>query len=376
MNSQKDYDRFFRQRFPDVRHAMAAVYLWGLPLMEAGRLGKLIIASTDQWQKTVFMDRHTVAKALEDLHKLDLVEYTPGKVGLNKIGAKVRRRTMEEIMTLCPRVILDKFVPSDLAKLAEVLTERGLPWGNEIVFPQWSVQCTGRIGPSKGPPAGKSKSERQEAFLASLKPGEILTEHDLKSAEPTILMHELARLGYWKAPEGMTDIYQVMADAERIDRSKAKRLFMRTSYTRAQRIIPKAYWPAELRSLFEAINLYRDYLWELWPATNEHHRQIYTLSGRMIQHDGRKRMHRGRVLSWRLQGTVADIIMPAVRKLIQAERKDELRFYCQFHDSVIYATRRDVNQMQFQRHLETEIEALGIQMDIETKQLPNPTSHV
>jgi hypothetical protein len=68
--------------------------------------------------------------------------------------------------------------------------------------------------------------------------------------------------------------------------------------------------------------------------------------------------------------------MPAVRKLIQAERKDELRFYCQFHDSVIYATRRDVNQMQFQRHLETEIEALGIQMDIETKQLPNPTSHV
>ena len=373
MTSRKEYDRFFRQRFPDVRYAMAAVYLWGLAEMEAGETGKLIVKSLDKWAQRVWMDRHTVGKALTDLHRLNLVEYKEGKAGLNKIAAEVRRRTMEEIQTLCPRDILNKFVPPDLAELADLLTRRGLPWGSEIVYPQWSVQRTGRIGARGAPPAGKSRTERQEAFLASLKPGEVLVEHDLKSAEPTIMIHELMRLGLWSPEVGIKDVYQLLADVEHIDRSKAKRKFMATAYTRAQRIQPKASWPVELRSLFKAVNEYRDHLWNQWPATDDQPRHAYTLGGRKILHDGRTRMHRGRVLSWRIQGTVVDIVMPCVRELIQADVRGEIRFYCQFHDSVIYAVQGGPDTTRYLNVIQTGIDALGIRLKIETKRQQDQT---
>jgi hypothetical protein len=374
MTTRKEFDRYFRQHYPDVRHAVGAIYLWGLPELEAERTGRVIVDSLDRWASITLLDRHTVRKALSDLHQLNLVEFLPGKAGLGKEASIVRRRTSDEIKTLSPREVLEKYIPADLEQLAQLLTERGVPWYKGNVHPLWSVQRTGRIGAKGAPPAGISKEARHAGFLASLDRNEELVEIDIKSAEPSILMHELVRLGLWTKPEPGYDVYGVLGEAEGIDRKQAKRRFLKAAYSPA-RVLADPRWPREVHSLVFAVNRYRDHLWLQCPPTAEQHRHIYTIGGRKMLHDGRSRMHRGKLLAWRLQGTVADVIMPITKGLIEKEKEGEYRFYCQNHDSIVSATRRDETTLQIRDQIVREINNLGLELEVQITRNTAPPPH-
>lgn len=327
--------------------------------MEARVSTNRVVASLDQWAAEARLDRATVSKALRALHALGLIEYTPGRAGLHRKACEVRRRNVDEVVAHCPREILERFTPPDFSALADALRARGVPWGSGTVFPRWNVQITGRIGPSGAPPAGVTKAERLHGFLAALRTGETLYDIDIRAAEPSILLHELRRLNQC-AGRNAADIYESLSRAAGCNRDRAKRLFQSVIYSKAMRVIPPHDWPPFLRDLIKAVDTYRNDLWTRGAPSKGLPRFTHTVGGRRILHDGQKRMHRGRLLSWRLQGTVADIVMKTVAVILRDERELGVRFFCQAHDSIVFAAADETRAVAVQDLMLREATQLGI----------------
>ena len=368
-----ELEAFVRRHFRDLDKTPWNLYMLALPTLEQRQkvgYGNTVVASQDQWAQACHFSRPATAKGLRTLNACGLIHLTPGDNGLvtgKRLASRVRRCSIEEIRSLCPREILEHFTPPDAEQLADVLNQRGVPWHGKTETPHWFVTVSGRIESEDAiykKEGHNTRQERNRAFVASLNPGEVLLNADFSAAEPSVLCHDLQRLGWLSRPVDPASIYDAILKAASVNRGGAKMLFNPYSRRERHRFIPAnkdgakqlfntiAYSPCRrlvippewdlppdhfLRDLIPALERYREHLWQYGKETPDAPRQVVTLTGRRIEHDRKTRMHRGKPIAWRAQGTVADVLLSTIPTVLEAEREGRCRFFFQAHDALFVA---------------------------------------
>ncbi len=84
----------------------------------------------------------------------------------------------------------------------------------------------------------------------------------------------------------------------------------------------------------EDLTAYKEKLWAIGKPRSKKRRFVNTLSGRKIEADRGKAAYRGQILSWQIQGTVADILNAACLKIIEQEPSKGWKLCFPEHDSV------------------------------------------
>lgn len=83
----------------------------------------------------------------------------------------------------------------------------------------------------------------------------------------------------------------------------------------------------------EALTAYKEKLWTAGTPHGKQRRFTNTLTGRKIEANRGARVHRGQVLSWQIQGTVADILNAACLKIIGLETSKHWKLCVPEHDA-------------------------------------------
>jgi len=376
LEPRDEVEAFVRRHLRDMDSTAYCLYMLALPTLERQQdgYGKPVLASQDSWAQACHFSRPATAKGLRTLAACGLIHLTPGDNGLvtgKRLASKVRRCSIEEIRSLCPREILERFAPPDAERLADVLNRRGVPWHGETISPHWFTTNTGRIESKEAiyrTEGHNTRQERNRAFVASLKPGEVLLNSDYSAAEPSILCHDLQRLGLLTRPVDPANIYEAILKAASVNRGGAKmlfnpyarrqktrfisanrdgakQLFNAIAYSPCRRLVIPQEWdlPPDhfLRDLIPALERYREHLWKHGRDTPDAPRHVVTLTGRRIEHDRKTRMHRGKPIAWRAQGTVADVLLSTIPAILEAEREGRCRFFFQAHDALFVAVPKD-----------------------------------
>ena len=322
---------------------MAHCYFLGLPALELSTgagVGGWVCASYDKWAQATYCSKKTARQALAEkcgLTDLGLVDLIGGD-HRKRLATKIRRRDIEELRTLIPRERLNRFVPPEAAFLAERLESIGIQWGQKCLLPTHRAKKTGRIYMSNPNLQNKSEAERIDQLCQSLASDEILTYTDYSQGEPTILLHTLRENSLWEDPKNPSDIYNDLASHRRMPRKEAKQDLLKHIYSPLREIAAPPEWELPpghyITDLFNAVNAYRLRLWGLEVRQRA---VLVTLLSRRIFADPRERIHRGKLLSWRLQGTLADIFNLALTSVLDAHDKGEIRFLLQLHDGIYAA---------------------------------------
>jgi len=357
------------------------VYFNALPHLETikpkSAYGAKVLASEDDWCMASGHNRRTVHKALVDLAARGPISLTPGDNGRTtgkRKAAIVRRNSIAEIQTACPREVLTAFVPADAEQLCAILNERGIPWHGQTIKPRWTVQRTGRIGYGGSimvQPGHNTKAARIEAFRASLRPGERLIEADFSSAEPSLLCHELEQNNLIPPGIDPAKIYSEIQRAAKSSRDDAKTRFQKTVYSPYPNLYVPEAWNLEqghfLREVISGAERYRNRLWDQGKPTKDQPRHVHTATGRLIQGVSRERIHRGKVLAWRLQGTIADIFLSIIPAVLEAEQRGECRLFLPLHDA-LYVSVPEGSTFNPARLMQEKAAELGLPLKVTTKE--------
>jgi len=198
----------------------------------------------------------------------------------------------------------------DAHRLATALSDRAFRFGDKTIKPIWTVGQTGRVTASK--PAVQNTKGKHTARVAGLRSGlesgDCLVHVDIKSAEPSLIKHLL------NIPSER-DLYAEYIAATGCERDDAKQAVNTLAYCRnAMRCF--AHWPIaaqdQLRDYVEKLDVYKAGLWTECQKT----RSVTTLTGRPIKAREGERLHPGRIMNWRIQGTVADVVNAACLSLL------------------------------------------------------------
>lgn len=342
-------ERFVKRHFPDLTSIQACLYFIGLPELERrnGKIGREFLEAEDDWAKTSFCSRQSVGKNLQKLAVHGLIRYEPGNNGKTEGSSrkltKVRRCSLEELKSPENHDASYRFIPAELERIAERLEIHGVPWHKEIITPRWTVGITGRFTHSNSKLTKRgtnTKDARLKAFLGALKPNEILYEIDWSSAEPTVLIDALKKRALLPPEFLFDDIYELIQKSRGLTRSKAKVVFNKVlTYGTQTKIRVPPDWPQDERliTLATAIDTYRNELFEKGKRTGSTRRHTHTLLGRRMQVPPHVRSHRGLILSWHIQGTVADLFGRVVEQFLDDEAKGLCRFFFPCHDAVYLA---------------------------------------
>jgi hypothetical protein len=261
-----------------------------------------------------------------------LCEIKIGEPILNgKEATRLRRYSLRELMNDEPSRKLIDPAPADARELAKILFSRTFVYGNAPACrPSWNVLKTGRVQSAKPNVQGDPKTRRTEKLCAGLQPGQVLIYADYKAAEPTLIQKAI---GY----SFDSDPYDTAADLLGIDRRKAKQKINALAYMPDSK---KAltFWncpPAEefFRDYAEALQTYKEKIFEIGQPRNKRRRYVHTLTGRKIEADRGKAPHRGQVLAWQIQGSVADALNTACLKIIELETSKHWKFCAPLHDA-------------------------------------------
>jgi hypothetical protein len=147
----------------------------------------------------------------------------------------------------------------------------------------------------------------------------VLIYADYKRAEPTLIQQVI---GY----RFEADPYQTAADLLGIDRDSAKKKVNALAYFSDSKT-SLSLWncpPAEAIFLpyAEALNAYKK------------RRFVNTPSGRKIEANRGDPPHRGQILAWQIQGTVAELTNAACLKIIELEEAKKWKLCAPLHDAV------------------------------------------
>ena len=364
-------DQYVRNHFRDMKGPLAHCYFLGLPhleqITEAGFAG-WICASFERWAKASFHTEKTVKKAIEGLQSMGLIDFKRGE-WKQRLATKVRRRTLNEIKNMVPRERLNKYVPVDAEALAERLESIGVDWGGEHLTPRYTAKRTGRIYMNTPNLQNKPEQKRIAKLAASLLPGETLVCCDYSQGEPSVLLHSLRENSLWPYIKNPADIYNDLSSALGIPRQEAKGKLLKLFYSRRRTVTVPLEWnlPADsyLRKLPEAVNEYRNRLWETGKPRGGKPRFTSTVLGRTIPAEPRDRVHRGKILSWRIQGSLADIFNDALKEILNAHERGEMRFLMQVFDSV-YVTVKQGEEQRVPDIMEQAAVKAGIEISTQT----------
>ncbi len=280
------------------------------------------------------------------------------------LATQIRRYSLHELMNGEPKQKLIDYAPVDARELAEILYSRTFVYGDKIACrSSWNVSKTGRIQSSKPNVQGDPEQKRVRNLCAGLQPEQVLIYADYKTAEPTLIQKAT---GY----RFKSDPYQTAADLLGIDRSSAKSKVNSLAYHPNSKD-SLSFWkcpPAEKEFLpyVEALTAYREKLFLNGKPRNKKRRFVNTLSGRKIEADRGKAVHRGQVLSWQIQGTVADILNAVCMKITELETSKHWKLCFPVHDAV-YLIGTPEQAAEIGQIMEDEAKRLKQSLTVETK---------
>jgi hypothetical protein len=346
MKHRKSYDfagehewrNWTRRHFPNVRGgAFHAVFL-GLPALErikgVGFCGR-VLATWDEWGAETGDDRRTAGTALAELARLGLINLRRGDAA-KRLATVVQRRSLAQIQAGASDS-MHLHVSADLEELAATLCQRGVPWGNEVLRPRFNILHTGRIVTANPCLHNRTEGERFNRLFDAIPTGSTLVACDFKQAEPSVILTVLRRASLISDGTDFDNLYHALAASRRVDQRQAKSDLLPLLYSPCRRLIVPPDWglPSShpVRIFLLAVEQLREHLWQGGRPREERPRFVQTLTGRTISVPHGKRSHRGTILSWLAQGTVADLIADTTRRLIHHESESAgFRFLLAVYD--------------------------------------------
>jgi hypothetical protein len=358
MNKQKWYDlrpakalldyvfENYRLTAPDRKVFRA---LQSLESQQDG-LSKDIVANHRTIKRCAEISLNTVRVSLERLATAGLIEYTPGsKIYADRRASRIRRLSIAELNA-------KQLQEQPAHRLAATLNKRAIRYGEETVKPKYRVVITNRLY-AREPNVQSKKDLRAKRLAAGCKDREVLIELDFSAAEPSVIAQ---RLGYEK------DGYQIIAEAEGLDRDAVKSFFNPVVYARstatasAKRHGIKT--PAGLAFIAEVDGLRE----RMKRPDGKPVRSITAATGTTITADPKKKLFKGTLLSYYAQGTIADFINRAALKIIGLEKERGWRLVIPCHDS-LYIIARPEHEQELAEIILAETEGSGLQMKLKVK---------
>jgi len=277
----------------------------GIRWLERSRIGlcKPVYAGYRELSEEASIDVKSVKAALLELRAEGLIELVIGSpIKSRKQATRIRRRTLDELKVASMQGDDDAHV------LARALSERAFRFGENEIRPCWTVGHTGRVCSSKPNIQGKKCEERLAGLKVGLQHGQVLIHADIKQAEPSIIKHLL------KIPQER-DLYRQYMDSTNRPRNEAKKAINSLSYC-SDTLACFAHWPDAAKAVLDdyvhRLALYKARLF----AESHKNRSVTTVIGRSIAAQKGDRLHAGKVMNWRVQGTVADIVNSACLGLL------------------------------------------------------------
>lgn len=375
MRQKKSYDyerseslnNYVRMKYRNqLTNGALQFYLLALPYLEKRRCGLCEPITADYNQLAEAGVR--AAPRLEPiLHKLNgvLCEVEIGTpINGNKKATRIRRYTLRELQSRNLKRKLVVTTPEAANRLADIMNERTFVYGENLhCHPLWDVKKTGRVQSSNPNVQGDPETVRIDSLKAGLHDDEILFSIDFKSAEPTITQQIID----FHLPEPP---YEILARNENISRGEAKRKVNMLAYANSARQVLR-HWQHETQLAFseyaEALDSYKDKIWQSGKPANGKRRHTYTVGGSRIVADKGQQVHRGTVMNWKIQGTIADIINAVCMDVIDLENKEEWRLCYPVHDS-IYAIGKPDHREPLEAIMQTKADDLNLNLTVKTQE--------
>ncbi len=302
-----DYAESYNLRTTDRKVYRA---LQTLEIQQDG-LNKDVVATHRTISRCAKVSLNSVKPVLTRLVEKGLISYTPGSRNYaDHKASRVRRYLITELKDAQPA-----------SKLASILNKRPIQYGPEKVRPKYNVGSTNRLYASK-PNVQGNKGQRMKLLSANCRDGDVLVELDIVAAEPTVIAEEL---------DYPTNGYAIIAEAEGVPISEIKPIFNRIVYSRSSAI--KAAYENGIKSE-AAIDFFRKADEFRLKLRAENKRHVITRAGTRIDFPLGKKIHKGALLSYFAQGTIADVINTASLEIIAQEQIHGWRYIAPCHDAV------------------------------------------
>jgi hypothetical protein len=312
----------------------------------------------DGWSKDIVANHRTIKRcskvalntvkaALERLKGAGLIEYTAGsKDYAEHKASRIRRLSIAELKA-------KQLQEQPAHRLAAILNKRRIQYGEETVLPKYRVAVSNRLYAREPNVQGKKKI-RPERLAAGCREGEVLIEPDFTAAESSIIAQMLGR---------DKDGYTIIAEAEGIDRDTVKAFFNPVVYARSTATAKAKHHgiktPAGLEFIAEVDSLRE----RLHRPDGKPVRSVTTATGTTITADPKKKLHKGTLLSYYAQGTIADFINRAALKIIDLEPSKGWRLIIPCHDSV-YVIAKPEQEQELAGIILAETEGCGLRMKL------------
>ncbi len=341
------------------------VYLLGMPYLERRKSGfcQPVIANYEQIGAATCKDYSGLKKPLLELQNV-LCDIKFGQRINGKTQATVfRRYTLNELKEKKLKAKIINTSPTHAKELSEILSKRSFVYGkNTDCKPFWNIAKTGRILSRKPNVQGDRKEDRVENLRLGLKGEEVLFDLDIKQAEPSIIQ----QLIEYKFD---FDPYEKLAEINKIKRAEAKPKINMLAYS-ADSLKIIRHWSLDTQKIFmpyaTKLEEYKTKLWKKGKPQNGQRRFADTLGNSRIHANRGERTHKGKILNWHIQGTVADIINTACLEIIEKEKDMDWKLLFPVHDSM-YIIGKNQQLTELKQILEKKTESIGLKLSVEIK---------
>jgi hypothetical protein len=376
----RDYDlagadqieRYARKHLRDrISNGCLSFYLNGMKALEQANHGlcKPVVANYADIAAAGICDKTSVKKHLVALKGL-LCEVEIGEPVKGGKATMVRRYALEEIEAREAREAGQAGPPSVAQRLADALNSRQFAYGPETIQPKWSVTKTGRVQSARPCVQQHAAEVRLAKIARGCGPGEVVHSLDYRRAEPTVLCH----LMEWPGWDGK-DVYDIVAAAWGCERAAAK-VEVNKLATCSSACSVLAHWPVKARDALlpyaQAVDVYKAKIWsEGAPVVGKSRRHVVTVGGNRLETKRGEDVHKGQMLAWKLQGSVADMLNAAALRIIEGEPAEGGRFVFPCHDAVYViggASHRD----RLESWILEEAKRCGVQMQVSYKAVSVP----
>ncbi|MBW8017739.1 MAG: hypothetical protein FVQ82_16310 [Planctomycetes bacterium] len=350
------------------------LYLFGIPRLEREQSGhcRQITANYQTLGRAAFKSPTGIRKLLDELNSV-LCEIVIGKpIKDGKCATVLRRYTLAELKENKRKSKIVSNKPHHATELSEILESRTFVYGDkQSCKPYWNIARTGRVISHKPNVQSDSKRDRIENLRQGLDSGYLLFDFDLKQADPSIIQHLISY-------RFDSDPYKKLSTITGITRAEAKHEVNKLAYCKSAVAVLK-YWTPEARATFlpyaERLDTYKQLLWINGKPKGRKRRHTETMGGTRIVADRGSRVHKGQLLCWQVQGTVADIINTACIEFFKREQSEGWRLLFPEHDGV-YVAGLPEQEDKLRDVIIKTAQKLGLNLSVDVKAYPVPKAQL
>lgn len=283
----------------------------------------------------------SIKAALDSLSPLCEIDIGQPVAGGSQ-ATRFRRFTIDELKSGKTYKKLKDERPQHALKLQDILNNRSFFYGASEITPSWGISHTGRLCSSNPNIQSDSKEKRRQSITSGLRSGEVVFDIDYRRAEPTIIQHAAGYIFDCDPYDKLKDILDISRDD-----AKAKLNSLNYVSTAPESVLER--WSpvakAEFSQYAKALQALKEKLWIDGNPQNGKRRFVKTLCGSIIESKRCDKTHRGKILCWLAQGTVADIINEVCLEVVEQEQRNGWRLMFPVHDSayIIGKPEHDVN---------------------------------